>query len=343
MLAKIFTTLLFSAISAACFATGGIDFYTKAMQYIKAENYSEAYTNLQKAILQEPTNTQYKKELAFVQYKRRVSQEAIVLLNDLIKNGDASSINYARLTEMYEVNKKFRESLDASKNVQANELNATEKISFYTAVGNAQYGINYFPQAIEAYEKALALDGNKKEILYKVAATYSDLTRYDMALTVYKKAIALETAPNNRKLFEVGICAENAKKKDEAIQYFLKAKDAGYPDNLDFNYEIANTYYDKKDFVNAIIYLDKARAISPYDQDVASLTAYSYYNAGDTKKAREVIDGMVKINPDNGDLLYLIGMTWQKEGNMDKAERYFEKAFKLKPELESLRTSKVTF
>jgi tetratricopeptide (TPR) repeat protein len=338
----IFFSVLFTLFFNITFAIGGTDFYAKAIQNIKAENFTEAYANLQKAIAQEPENAVYKKELAFVQYKRKANGEAIKLITELIENGDASSVNYARLTEMYTISKKYNEALQQSKSVKEKDLSAPEKVSFFTAVGNANYAINYYPQAIQAWEKVLDIDEKNKEILFATAIAYSDLTRFEVALTYYKKGFAID-ANNNRRLFEAGICAENAKKRSEAIQFFMQAKENGYPDNVDFNYEVANTYYDGKDFTNAIIYLDKARAISPYDQDIASLTAYSYYNAGDTKKAREVIEGMMKINPDNGDLVYLIGMTWQKEGNMDRAEKYFDRAFKLKPELQSLRTSKVSF
>jgi tetratricopeptide (TPR) repeat protein len=324
------------------FAAGNNDFYQKALQYIQQDNYTEAFNNLSKALAAEPNNMSYKKQMAFVQYKRKKVVEAIPLLQEMIAAGIDVNINNARLTDIYNWNNKYQLAIEVSKNVTAKDLTVPEQIDFYSAVGNAYQKTNYFPQAIENFNKVVKLDNTKKDILYKLAETHSDLTRYDLALPIYKQALQMD-GTNFKRLFEAGICAENTGKKDEAIAFFLQAKENGYPNNIDFNYEVANTYYDKKDYKNAIIYLDIARAISPYDQDIASLTAYSYYNAGDTKTARTVIQGMMEINPTNGDLVYLMGLTYQKEGNMNKAENYFDKAFKLKPQLESLRTSKVQF
>jgi len=327
------------AFAVQLFAEDGTSFYQKALENIKAENFKSAFDNLSKALALEPQNNLYKKEMAFVQYKRKANREAIILIEELINNGDKTAINYARLCELYTAAKLYAKAIEYAKTVNEKELKDVEKVSYYTELGNAYNAINFFPQAIEVWEKVDKLVPNNLQILDKLAKANVSLTKDAEALAYYRKAIAIDAKDKNR-LFDAGIAAENCMKRTEAVDYFLKAKAAGYPDDVDFNYEIANVYYDGKDYKNAIIYLDKARASSPYDQGVASLTAYSYYYGGETKIAREVIEGMIQINPNNGDLYYLMGMTWQKDGNMDKAERYFDKAFKLKPALESLRVSK---
>jgi tetratricopeptide (TPR) repeat protein len=334
--------LIFFSFCFSANAVSGNDFYQTALANIKAENFNEAAINLNKALQAEPTNVQFKQELAFVQYKRKAIAEAIKITEEVIAAGNNTSINHARLCELYTMQKQYKLCIDHLDNVREKDLSKSEKISFFTQVGNAYNAINFFPQAIEALEKVIDLNPKLVDVLDKLAVANTNLNLDAKAYFYYKQLFALQ-AGTKTQLYSAGLSAINCQKRSESVQFFLDAIKAGYPDDDVINYEIANAFYEGKDYQSAIVYLDKARATAPYDQDIASLTAYSYYYAGDTKMARTVIEDMQKINPTNGDLMYLIGMTWQKEGNVDKAEKYFEKAFKLKPALEQLRVSRAKF
>jgi tetratricopeptide (TPR) repeat protein len=313
--------------------------YLKAMENKKADNYTEAIRNLKKAVEEEPTVILYKESLADALFYKKIYHEAIRQYIDLQSLGGNNNFYQLRLAESFNASNKFSEAIEAGKKISIGSLDKLNQSKYHNAIGNSYFKINYFPLALEEFQKMLALgEGNVEETNLKIARCYSELNSFDKAAPYFEKSISEKTMDAKR-ILEVGMNYYNADKVLQAISKYNQAASAGVKQDLGFNFNLANMYYEVKDYKNALEYCNKAKIQSPYDQDVASLIAYCHYSAGKTKDARAVIEQMLEVNPTNGDLLYLMGLTYQKDGKMEKAEKYFEQSFKSKPALEQLRVS----
>jgi tetratricopeptide (TPR) repeat protein len=336
---KRYLLLLLAFIYADYCLAQGSEFYSKALEYKKIDNYTEVIRQLKKAIELEPGNFEYQTELAEAFYIKKSYHEALRAYLDLQKVDGGNNFYKLRITEMFAASNKFNEAIESSKEINLIQLDIENQSKFYSSLGNSYYRINHFPSALETYKKMLDLGhGNLFDINYKIAKCYVELNSFDKATEYYEASID-NVKKDGRRVLEVGINYFNAAKFDKAIEYYLLAAEYGAPQSLNYFFNLSNIYFEKKDYKNALVYLKKSKELSPFDQDVASLTAYSHYLLGATNNARDVIEEMLKINPENGDLIYLMGMTYQKDGKMDKAEKYFEKSFKAKPQLEILKVS----
>ena len=148
---------------------------------------------------------------------------------------------------------------------------------------------NFF-KAEKNYKKALQVGENNVKFYSWLAATLSNLERYDEAIQASQKAIELDLnyidAYNN-----LGIIYSDLKKYDDAIQCYKKATE------LDPNYiyaynNLGAIYSDLEKYEDAIPYYQKAIELDPN-------YAYAHYNLGEAfwklKKYPEAIHSYLKF------------------------------------------------
>jgi tetratricopeptide (TPR) repeat protein len=320
----------------------GEDDFAKGLQFKKAENYNEAFKYLNKAALANPSNINFKIELADVQYKRNAKAECIILYKQLLDTDKSNYLYKTRLVALYTDAKKYKDAIDLGADLNQKKIPNTELFNYNYKLAEAYNAVKIFPKAITFYNFAQPYNTNNVDIDYKLARAYGEIDNYEKALPYFEKSLLSKTNDAN-KTYEMGMMYYNAQQHAKAIEYFQKALDLGYPASLIYYYDLANVHYEVKQYEPCIAALEKAKEFSPYDQDVASLKAYCLYDMGKLKEARKAIDEMLELNPKNADLIYLYGLTYQKGGDLNKAEKYFDKAFVIKPALETLRVSHMKF
>jgi tetratricopeptide (TPR) repeat protein len=322
----------------------GEDALAMAKQYAAQKNYSMAATYFAKAIAAGNTSTDVQAMYADVLYLGKSYGEALKQYTALNATDKSNKIYTARLCELLYKNRKYNEIIVLTKDLKAKDVDDEYRYIVMMAKATALEKNFIYPAAIEAYSVALpfATDKQAAEINYNIAMCYAELNSWNKAEPYFAKSVATDSN-NHSHLAELAILYLNVGKIDQAIYTLQRAFDKGWPKTWDNYYELANAYYEKKDYQSCIDYLTEAQKQNPYNQDIASLIAFSYYNKGETKRAREMLDKMLEINPDNAETIYLYGLTYQKDDKLDKAERYFEKAFRLKPALEKLRVQKFQF
>jgi tetratricopeptide (TPR) repeat protein len=338
---KILVLILNIIVVSNIYAQGEADF-AKGMQYKKAGNNNDAYNFLNQAYKSNITNFTYKSELADVQFLRHVTGEALSLYKELVEEDNENIIFKFRLVKLYFETKKYKPAIDLGSTLNAKQIPEENKFEFNYIMAQTYDAVKLFPKAIEYYLKAAENYKGNIDMNYKIGTAYAGVNNYTNAILYFEKS-KLMTSKDAISIYELGSMYYNAQNYPKAIEYAQKALEAGYEPSLEYYYELANVYYELKDFKSCADNLIKAKEFSPYDQDVASLLAYTYYYQGALKESRIVIDEMLKLNPANAELIYLYGLTYQKGNDMNKAERYFEKAFKIKPELEKLRVSRMKF
>ncbi|MFN8354353.1 MAG: tetratricopeptide repeat protein [Spirosomataceae bacterium] len=116
---------------------------------------------------------------------------------------------------------------------------------------------------------------------------------------------------------------------DKAIFYYSEAKKHSLVP-FDLEKELGLTYYNKHDYPNAAIHLDKAynNAHALPDVDVWML-GDSYYQIGQYDKAMPYIEKALKERPQEAQLYNFLGMVYMKKGQEGNAVTNFERAMTL--------------
>jgi tetratricopeptide (TPR) repeat protein len=98
-------------------------------------------------------------------------------------------------------------------------------------------------------------------------------------------------------------------------------------------HELGAAYYKKSDFVNAIVYLKKAREENPNDAEAEQLLGLSYYLAG---RPAEAIPELEKVQTwfprANVDAAYILGISYIQTKDYPNARKAFAKMFDVPPE-----------
>ncbi|MGC2526161.1 MAG: tetratricopeptide repeat protein [Candidatus Acidiferrum sp.] len=116
-------------------------------------------------------------------------------------------------------------------------------------------------------------------------------------------------------------------KYDEAIAA-LKEIETQHPDMKGLAHEMGAAYYKKSDFINAILYLKKAREEDSNDAEAEQLLGISYYLAGRPAEAIPELEKVQTWYPTaNVDASYILGICYIQTKDYPNARKAFAKMF----------------
>lgn len=115
------------------------------------------------------------------------------------------------------------------------------------------------------FGQALAVDEDNIRANFGLGLTYLDRGEANKADDIFQRLVRLDAAfeKNHKHLFnEFGINLRKNKMTDQALEYYRRAEELSLrDDNLMFN--IARAYFDKKEYAQAMEYLQKALELNP--------------------------------------------------------------------------------
>jgi tetratricopeptide (TPR) repeat protein len=121
-------------------------------------------------------------------------------------------------------------------------------------------------------------------------------------------------------------------KYDEAISA-LQALQGQSPQMKGLAHELGAAYYKKSDYLNAIVYLKKAREENPGDAEAEQLLGLSYYLAGRPADAIPALEKVQTWFPSaNVDASYILGVCYIQTKDYPNARRAFAKMFDVPPD-----------
>ena len=107
----------------------------------------------------------------------------------------------------------------------------------------------------------------------------------------------------------------------------------------DREYE-ANSYFEKggesiqkKDYISAIDYLEKAISLKPDYAEAYKNIGYVYNELGEYQKAIENLEKAISLKPDYAEAYCELAVCYKNLGNIEKANEYYEKACSLDSKL----------
>jgi len=210
-------------------------------------------------------------------------------------------------------------------------LSDRERIQFETYFFNASKEkiLGNYDLAETYFSQALRVNPNSATTMYELANIYAFQNNKNQALFYSKKASTIE--PENV-WFQLlyADCLKNNRQLAEAAKVYEKLVKQN-PENIDFYYELANTY----------LYLNKPNdALKVYDgiekqigvtEDVSIQKVKIYKALKNSDKAIEEIKKLIKANPKDAKNFGILGELYQDKGQPEKALDAYNELLKIDP------------
>ncbi len=188
-------------------------------------------------------------------------------------------------------------------------------------------------QAVECYEKALALVEDKEGGWFKMARGFESMGRLKDAALCYERVCGAN--PNNEDAWlNRGNIYSMLRKNKQSIKCFSRALELK-PDSPKVLLNMGLVYSDLAMFDKAIACYTKVESIAGENPDIYFKKGNAYDMAGDTKKAVKFYEKALKFNPNIEDAWFNCGAAYHSLNKTKKAIHCFEEVLRINPRNES--------
>ena len=199
-------------------------------------------------------------------------------------------------------------------------------------LGSDHFSLGKLEKAEAFYRQSLATYPNYYRALAGQAQVRAAQKRYDEAIDLYRKAIAILPMPEY--IAALGDVYSKIGKSDEARKQYELVEYIGKLNALNealYNRELAYFYADhdikpKEGLELAQRELDYRRDIYAYD-----VMAWNLYKNGKAEEARDAIDKALRLGTKDAKLFYHAGMIYHRLGDKPKAQKYLKSALATNP------------
>ena len=331
--------------------------------------FNRAEEALKKSLEINPNNAGAMRHLSYVFYSRHEFEAAAVHARKAIEmdsmDGDSYGIlgdalmetgAYEKAEDAYEKMMQREESLYSYsrraglKSMRGDSAGAIADLESAVAAGKAakqpaesvawvqwQLGSDHFTlgQLAEAeafYRQSLETYPNYYRALASLAQVRAAQKKYDEALDLYRKAVAILPMPEY--IAALGDVYSKMGRSDEAGKQYELVEYIGKLSALNkalYNRELAYFYADhdiklQEGLELAQRELEHRRDIYAYD-----VLAWNLYKNGQSEKAGEAIREALKLNTRDAKLFYHAGMIYHRLGDKQKARQYLSRALETNP------------
>ncbi len=200
----------------------------------------------------------------------------------------------------------------------------------FNALGNAYFDVQRYDEAIDAYQKALEIDGSDPSILSNVGNALYYLDAYDNAAQYLRQAIALDPTDATAWAY-LGNALYALEQGRAAMGCYRRALDLE-TENLEATRNLGNIYHDAQDFKKAVEYFERALKITPEDPT-------SWANLGNSKRylkdyngAEEALKKALEIDPEYAFALFVLGRYYYDLGHYEEVKSLYQRLIEIVPE-----------
>lgn len=191
-----------------------------------------------------------------------------------------------------------------------------------------------YNQAIEVYNKLIAMAPNIPDLYSNLANIYYIKGEFDLAISNYQTAIILN--PNRTWTSVIAqtlgfVYQENKTDPDAAISAYQTAY-VLTPEDIDIYVNLGSAFYDKEDYQNALSTYIQALELQPHNAKIHCNLGFLYWGKGETEEAMKSYKLAIKYN-ENYDIAYNnLGVIYLDDlGLINKSIELFTKAIEANP------------
>ncbi len=184
-------------------------------------------------------------------------------------------------------------------------------------------------EAINEYEKAVALEDIKSNDWKQLANLYLRNNQEEKAIQAYEKVVSLDPQDQDaqKTLSQLYKSTGNA---EAAINRMEEVKKLD-PQNTENLFNLGREYYNTDNFEKAIVNFNALLQLKPNDISAYSYLGASYKNSGNFNEALTAYKKALDLQPDNKKLLTDVASCYRELQSFATARNYANKALKLDP------------
>lgn len=263
---------------------------SRAELYAAMNDTIKALNDLSKAIQTDPSNSRFYNSRAQLHYEQGKYDLADADYQKMISLDRGDVMGYMGMGRNANAKKRWDDAISQFDHVI--KL-APDYSSGYSFRADAYIGKMKWAEATDDIIKALDIDGDIKA-LYLLPSLPEEAS----SLIKPKLKIQMAKQPANRYWpYCLAVLAYSNKDFDEAISYFEKAN--ALDANSVFMENIADCYVEKRDYVRALDYAERALSMNPEDYDMVNLKAGILGSLGKYNECLAERDRYVAKFPDN--------------------------------------------
>ena len=222
-------------------------------------------------------------------------------------------------------NKKFLEAIEKYNKV-------VDNTTYGQAIFNKAYALAVLgknEEAIEWYDKSLAIEPNNANTLGNNAILLDNMGKHLEAIELYDKALFFEPMHSNN-LRNKGLTLTNLGKYDQALECYDKSLkiEPNHADTLNSKGWVLNNL---GEYEQAIEWYDKALAIDPKESYALNNKGLAFFNLGKYQEAIEWYDKALAIDPNFSWPLNNKGLALSDLGEYEQAIEWYDKALAIDP------------
>ena len=196
-------------------------------------------------------------------------------------------------------------------------------------LAQARIKLNRGGAALEAAAQAVKLKGDSPLYVYTLGQAAELTGNTDYAVQAYEKAIALDPSYIKPRI-NLGILYDKRGEYDRALNHLLAAYKVD-PASIEVNNNLGNVYLHAELYRDAINHYKKAVAAQPNATLMRYNLAIAYIETDQTALAKESLSELIKIDPAYWDAYYRLGMLLYSEGETEGARAIFKRLLERQP------------
>lgn len=210
--------------------------------------------------------------------------------------------------------------------VKANE--ADEEI--YNTLGEIYLNKKDYNKSIENYQKALQINPKNLENLKALGLSQVRAGKKTDAVITYEQLITMDTSCINE-LKILGDLYMEMGKKEQAIASYKKYL-VKKPDDSKISLQVGNYELEKKNYKDAVKYMEKVSGNDAQTADFLSNYASASIQVNDFAKANKLLEQLSKVSPNDPAPLKMLYEIAEKQKDKKGAADYLKKYTALKPD-----------
>jgi len=274
-------------------------------------------------------------ELANLRTASKKSEQAAELLRRYVKVSRDPSTGYYKLAMV----ERSLHQMDAAQR----DLNVFQTLSKNTAAGPYPYQhlFDYLDNrsALDAKERTqldlteltaqIQKHPDQPRDLYLLAEANLKLGKVDEARKTIAQLDEI-SASDYRTQTGVGVLLARFRLYDDAVQHFQAALRAS-PDSDDVKFNLADAYFRKGSFAEAVEAAEKVSAAGQQDDTFLSLLGDIQAHLGETARAAEIFQDAIRRNPDKDQYYLSLTLVQLRQGDVKGAEETLQKGLTRMP------------
>jgi tetratricopeptide (TPR) repeat protein len=304
----------------------------RAMANMNRQKYSDAELDMRKAAEIAPGNPAPYVQMGNLHLRQKQYAEAIKFFQEALDLESASTDGLQGVMNSYLVQKQIDQAIAAARTQIAKSPNSS---GFYDLLGTALFQKKDFGGAEAAFHKAVELDKNNSDALFKLAQVQVAAGSVSQALATDLQSIKDHPREIQFSLL-AGMLYESQGNFDQARTLYQQALNI-QPDNPLASNNLAWLMLEHGGNVDvALSMAQTARRGVPDSPNFADTLGWAYYQKGVYQSAINMFQESLRLNEKQGgaddpEVRYHLGMAYQKANQPRLAREQLERALKISP------------